>query len=59
VRTADGPERIFGTWWNAAAEAGETRDYFRVENERGERYWMFRKTRPGDEARWYVHGVFA
>ena len=59
VRAADGPERIFGEWWQAPREGSEVRDYFRVENDRGERFWMFRKFCPGDEARWYVHGVFA
>ena len=59
VRVADGPERIFGEWWQAPREVGEVRDYFRVENDRGERYWLFRTVRPGDETRWYMHGVFA
>lgn len=59
VRVADGPERIFGEWWQAPREVGEVRDYFRVENDRGERYWLFRTARPGDEARWYMHGIFA
>lgn len=59
VRAADGPERIFGEWWRAPGEVGEARDYFRVENEQGERYWLYRVTQPGQDARWYVHGVFA
>ena len=58
VCIADGPERIFGEWWNAPREVGEVRDYFRVENDRGERYWLFR-TGSELEARWYMHGVFA
>jgi protein ImuB len=63
VRIADGPERIFGEWWRAPREVGDVRDYFRVENEDGERYWLFRAGRPapggGQEYRWYVHGAFA
>ena len=59
VRNADGPERIFGEWWRRPAEVGEIRDYFRIENDKGERYWLFRAERPGQDHHWYVHGVFA
>ena len=61
VRIADGPERIFGEWWNSPREVGEVRDYFRVENDRGERYWLFRAGGTGDsrDDRWYLHGAFA
>ncbi|HWH17675.1 MAG TPA: DUF6504 family protein [Allosphingosinicella sp.] len=62
VRKADGPERIHGEWWKRAAEAEALRDYFRVEDEAGERFWIFRRgdgtdPRTGDLS-WYVHGVF-
>jgi protein ImuB len=39
VRKADGPERIEREWW---LDAGDARDYFRVEDEDGGRYWLFR-----------------
>jgi protein ImuB len=62
VVRADGPERIHGEWWKHAAESAQVRDYFRVEDEQGRRYWLFRK---GDGERsvtgdlsWYLHGVF-
>jgi protein ImuB len=62
VVRADGPERIHGEWWKRTAEATQVRDYFRVEDEQGRRYWLFRK---GDGERsvtgdlsWYLHGVF-
>lgn len=62
VVRADGPERIHGEWWKRAAESAQVRDYFRVEDEQGRRYWLFRK---GDGERsvtgdlsWYLHGVF-
>ena len=42
VRRADGPERVFGEWWKRDAELAAVRDYFRVEDEAGERYWLFR-----------------
>jgi protein ImuB len=62
VVRADGPERIHGEWWKRAAEAHHVRDYFRVEDDVGRRYWLFRKgdgERPmtGDLS-WYLHGIF-
>lgn len=59
VRIADGPERMFGEWWQDPREVGEQRDYFRVETDKGERYWLFRTSRPGANALWFMHGVFA
>jgi protein ImuB len=55
---ADGPERIAPEWWR---EDAATRDYYRVEDEEGRRYWLFRAGlyEPGAAARWYLHGVFA
>ncbi|MGK6354587.1 DUF6504 family protein [Sphingomonas sp. DT-207] len=62
VVRADGPERIHGEWWKRDAERASVRDYFRVEDEDGRRYWLFRSgdgERPvtGDLS-WYLHGVF-
>ena len=42
VKRADGPERVFGEWWDRDAELATVRDYFRVEDEAGERYWLYR-----------------
>ena len=42
VSRADGPERIFGEWWKHAAETAAVRDYFQVENDAGERFWIYR-----------------
>ncbi len=58
VRHADGPERINGEWWRGGAEAGEVRDYYQVEDHKGRRYWLFRRTQ-GEVMRWFIHGVFA
>ena len=62
VRRADGPERIRGEWWKRDAETATVRDYFRVEDDTGERYWLFRS---GDgehlesgSQRWFLHGIF-
>jgi protein ImuB len=41
---------------------GLTRDYYRIEDARGRRYWIFRHGLYGAEARhprWYIHGLFA
>ena len=36
------------------------RDYYRVEDRRGRRFWVYREGvyRPGAQPHWYVHGVF-
>lgn len=62
VRRYEGPERIAAEWWRQAGEAALTRDYYRVEDARGRRFWIFRHGLYGAEAvnpRWYVHGLFA
>lgn len=59
VRCADGPERIFLEWWRQAAEIRGLRDYYRVEDEDGGRFWLFREGRTNAEVRWFLHGVFA
>ena len=62
VRRADGPERVFGEWWKRDAELAAVRDYFRIEDEAGERFWIFRAGDGEDAAtgshRWFLHGVF-
>lgn len=62
VRRADGPERIFGEWWAREAERTAVRDYFRVEDEAGARFWIFRAGDGEDAAtgpqRWFLHGLF-
>jgi len=62
IRRADGPERVFGEWWKRDAELIAVRDYFRVEDDAGERYWIYRAGDGEDKAtgshRWYLHGVF-
>ena len=63
VMQADGPERIAEEWWrpegSSAAEA--IRDYYRVEDEEGRRFWLFRAgLYSGDhKPRWFIHGVFS
>ena len=61
VARAEGPERIAGEWWRRHDAAIPTRDYFRVEDRRGRRFWIFRHGlyAETDDPRWYVHGLFA
>ncbi len=66
VRAASGPERLAAEWWRGARPAPEreaadlVRDYYRVEDQGGARFWLFRTGRnagaPG--TRWFLHGVF-
>ncbi|MFD2676215.1 Y-family DNA polymerase [Camelimonas lactis] len=75
VAAAEGPERLSPEWWRTLPAAAATppddapaddahplratRDYYRVEDREGRRFWLFR---PGDAgataARWFIHGLF-
>jgi protein ImuB len=56
VVKADGPERIEQEWW---IQKGQHRDYYRVEDEEGQRYWLFRLGHYDDETfQWFIHGFF-
>jgi protein ImuB len=70
VARADGPERIAPEWWTyLPPPPGEprtpprTRDYYRVEDTEGRRYWLFREGLYGDERgkspEWFLQGLFA
>ena len=56
---ADGPERIEQEWW---IQEGRHRDYYRVEDQAGRRYWIYREGLIGDGRgglpEWYMHGLF-
>lgn len=58
VVRAEGPERISGDWQKREM----TRDYYRVEDKQGRRYWLYREGLYGETEtapRWFVHGLFA
>jgi protein ImuB len=63
VIAAEGPERIEGAWWSE--HGGPARDYFRVEDKAGLRFWLFRAGLYRDLAQgastptWFLHGTFA
>lgn len=58
----EGPERIAPEWWRRLQGPLEpTRDYYRVEDQEGRRFWLFRSGFYGEDPapRWFLHGVFA
>lgn len=61
VTRSEGPERIAGEWWRQMDGAVPTRDYYRVEDQRGRRLWIFRHGlySETEQPRWYIHGLFA
>lgn len=68
VRAATGPERIAAEWWlkrkretGTRPEADFIRDYYRVEDADGARFWVFRAGlhADGHAPRWFLHGLFA
>jgi protein ImuB len=61
VIRAEGPERIAMEWWRADGKT-LTRDYFRIEDDMGLRFWLFREGLFGRELvqpHWFLHGQFA
>ena len=75
VTAAHGPERISPEWWadfmgegtphhmahHMAQHNQKTRDYYRVEDRQGHRFWLYRDglyDRETDTPRWFMHGVF-
>ena len=66
VMRAAGPERIEPEWWVGAAAGARdeaVRDYYRIEDADGRRYWLYRAGLYGDAGnggapRWYVHGLY-
>ena len=63
VRRAEGPERLAQEWWRRPfdeAGPGEIRDYYRVEDEAGARFWLFREGLydSATPVRWWLHGLF-
>jgi protein ImuB len=82
VRQGGGPERIAPEWWrdlpadgleagSGAALDGNTRDYYLVEDQAGQRFWLYRQglyDRPKQQAAepdaatppaWFLQGVMA
>lgn len=66
ITREEGPERIAPEWWRRHEGYGDnpglSRDYYRVEEEGGHRFWLFRHglyERETANPHWYIHGLFA
>ena len=61
IARAEGPERIAPEWWRQPSSA-RLRDYYKVEDSSGRRYWIYREGVVGDgrggAPGWYIHGLF-
>ena len=66
VARAEGPERIAPEWWReigarSGTKTSRTRDYYRIEDEGGAGYWVFReglyRAEEGTPT-WFLHGLF-
>nr|WP_240969513.1 DNA polymerase Y family protein [Sneathiella limimaris] len=63
ITRAEGPERLSPEWWQVLeVSSRQTRDYYRVEDQEGHRYWLYRDglyDRKGDRPRWFLQGLFS
>jgi protein ImuB len=61
IARVEGPERIAPEWWRQPSSA-RLRDYYRVEDAGGRRYWIYREGLIGDGRgglpSWFIHGLF-
>jgi len=61
IARAEGPERIAPEWWRQPSSA-RLRDYYRIEDAEGRRYWIYREGLVGDgrggAPTWFIHGLF-
>ncbi len=59
---SEGPERIAPEWWHEGPGT-RLRDYYRIEDTHGHRYWIFREgivhDGRGGPPSWFVHGIDA
>ncbi len=62
IALAEGPERIAPEWWRERSTI-RLRDYYRIEDDHGRRYWIYRHGVIGDgrggAPEWYIQGLFA
>ncbi len=62
VQNTEGPERIKPEWWREDGSwVSGARDYWRVEDVDGNRFWLYCQVRekPGTIPGWFLHGLFA
>jgi protein ImuB len=48
----EGPERLTAEWWRDRGSCQGARDYYRIEDDKGFRFWIFRDL----SQRWFLHG---
>ncbi len=62
VVRVEGPERIAPEWWRERSGT-RLRDYYRIEDDAGRRYWIYRQGIVGDGRGgvpdWFLQGLFA
>ena len=62
VMRVEGPERIAPEWWRERSTA-RLRDYYRIEDAAGRRYWIYRLGLVGDGRggvpEWFLQGLYA
>lgn len=62
VARAEGPERIAPEWWRERSTT-RLRDYYRIEDQAGRRYWIYRLGLPDDGRggmpAWFLQGLCA
>jgi len=62
VVRSEGPERIAPEWWRERSTT-RLRDYYRIEDGAGRRYWIYRAGIAGDGRggvpEWFLQGLFA
>lgn len=62
VVKAEGPERIAPEWWRERSHA-RLRDYYRIEDDQGRRYWIYRlglaDDGRGGVPEWFLQGLWA
>lgn len=61
ITRAEGPERLAPEWWEDGEDA-PPRDYFRIEDTTGQRFWLYREglyERRTIRPSWFLQGFFA
>ncbi|MBB3033028.1 DUF6504 family protein [Alteriqipengyuania lutimaris] len=62
ISRVEGPERIAPEWWRERGSA-RLRDYYRIEDDAGRRYWIYRYGIAGDgrggPPEWFLQGLYA
>jgi protein ImuB len=62
VERVEGPERIAPEWWREKSTA-RLRDYYRIEDTSGRRFWIYRQGIIGDGRggmpAWYLQGLYS